>query len=206
MSSSWPPDARQPPGRRGSRHGEHGPSLLVFIGLAWLLSERRRAFPWRAVAAGLALQFLFAGVVLRVPAAQQVLVAANDLVLAFDEATQAGTSFVFATSAAPSRPSSPRGRGISLSSPSQALLLLVISALLPLLICGIAAALRRGLGIGANLFLGMVESPLLIRPYLQRMQRSELFALMATGMATLTWAMLVLYASIIDAVLKDIQR
>ncbi len=195
--------------------------LVVFVGLAWLLSERRRAFPWRAVAAGLALQFLLAGVVLGVPAAQQAFLAANELVLALDEATQAGTGFVFGYLGGAEPPFKAEGAGDTFILAFQALpLVLVVSALsavlfywrvLPLLIRGIAAALRRGLGIGgalglgsaANLFLGMVESPLLIRPYLQRMQRSELFALMATGMATLAGTMLVLYASIIGAVLDD---
>ena len=195
--------------------------LLVFIGLAWLLSERRRAFPWRAVAAGLALQFLLAGVMLGVPAAQQAFLVANELVLALDEATQAGTGFVFGYLGGAEPPFKPEGAGDTFILAFQALpLLLVVSALsavlfywrvLPLLIRGLAAALRRGLGIGGalglgsagNLFLGMVESPLLIRPYLQRMQRSELFALMATGMATLAGTMLVLYASIIGAVLDD---
>ncbi|MBW2563891.1 MAG: nucleoside:proton symporter, partial [Deltaproteobacteria bacterium] len=56
----------------------------------------------------------------------------------------------------------------------------------------------EGLGVSANIFVGMVESPLFIRPYLQLMTRSELFTLMTTGMATIAGTVMVLYASILS--------
>ena len=93
-------------------------------------------------------------------------------------------------------------------------LILVMSALtallthwriLPWLVRVMAAGLRRSLGVGAatglgvaaNVFLGMVEAPLLIRPWLSRLTRSELFVLMTAGMATIAGTVLVLYAGIL---------
>jgi CNT family concentrative nucleoside transporter len=99
-------------------------------------------------------------------------------------------------------------------------LVLVIGALssllfhwrvLPMLVRGMAWVLRRTLGIGgalglgaaANVFIGMVESPLLIKPYLQQMSRSALFALMTTGMATIAGTVMVLYATLIGDAVPD---
>ena len=62
----------------------------------------------------------------------------------------------------------------------------------------------EGLGVSANIFVGMVESPLFIRPYLKDMTRSELFTLMATGMATIAGTVMVLYASILSSVIPDV--
>ena len=99
-------------------------------------------------------------------------------------------------------------------------LILVISALsallcpwriLPLLVRGFAWLLRRtlgtggplGLGAAANVFVGMTEAPLLIRPYLAGMTRPALFGLMTCGMATIAGTVMVLYASLIGSVVPD---
>jgi len=62
----------------------------------------------------------------------------------------------------------------------------------------------EGLGVSAEIFLGMVESPLLIRPYLKDMTRSELFSQMTCGMATIAGTVMVLYASILSRTIPDI--
>nr|WP_026181404.1 nucleoside transporter C-terminal domain-containing protein [Thioalkalivibrio sp. ALJ7] len=195
--------------------------LLMFIGLAWLMSEHKRLFPWRPVLAGLALQFAIAALLLGIPAAQHLFLWANEVVIALTDATRAGTSFVFGYLGGDEPPFQADGPGSSFILAFQALpLVLVLSALsallfhwriLPLLIRGASQLLQRAFGIGgalgvgtaANVFLSMVESPLVIRPYLREMTRSELFALMAVGMATLAGTMLVLYATIIGSVLDD---
>lgn len=195
--------------------------IAAFIGIAWLLSEQRRDFPWRAVLAGLALQFALAGLLLGLPAAQRLFLWANELVIVLTDATRAGTSFVFGYVGGDEPPFPRDGPGDTFILAFQALpLILVLSALsallfywrvLPWLIRGASTVLQRAFGIGGalgvgtagNLFLGMVESPLLIRPYLQAMSRSELFALMSVGMATLAGTMLVVYATIIGPVLED---
>jgi CNT family concentrative nucleoside transporter len=81
--------------------------------------------------------------------------------------------------------------------------------ILPLVVRGFSWCLRKtmglggaeGLGVSANVFVGMVESPLFVRPYLEKMTRSELFTLMTAGMATIAGTVMVLYASILgDAI------
>ena len=195
--------------------------LGVFVGIAWLLSEHKRRFPWREVLAGLALQFGIAALLLGVPAARHLFLWANTAVIALTDATRAGTAFVFGYIGGGEPPFQPDGAGSSFVLAFQALpLILVLSALsallfywrvLPVVIRGASLVLQRAFGIGgalgvgtaANVLLSMVESPLVIRPYLKEMNRSELFALMSVGMATLAGTMLVLYASIIGTVLDD---
>ena len=67
----------------------------VFLALAWLISEQRRAVPWRTVAGGVILQFLLAVLILKLPAARATFAAMNDALLALEAATRAGTSVVF---------------------------------------------------------------------------------------------------------------
>jgi len=62
----------------------------------------------------------------------------------------------------------------------------------------------EGLGVSANIFIGMVESPLFIRPYLNEMSRSEIFTLMTSGMATIAGTVMVLYASILGNIIPGI--
>lgn len=195
--------------------------LAVFVGLAWILSENRRQFPWREVAAGLVLQFAIAALMLNVPGAQALFLWANELVLALTEATETGTAFVFGHIGGDDPPYAvehPENRFIlAFQALPMVLVLSALSALLfhwrvlPVLIAGVSRLLERafriggalGVGTASNMFLSMVESPLVIRPYLRVMTRSELFALMAVGMATLAGTMLVLYATLIGEVLDD---
>jgi CNT family concentrative nucleoside transporter len=189
--------------------------LLVLTVVAWLLSEDRRTVPWRLVGAGLLAQLLLAAALLKVPAFTAFFAALNDVVAALERATRAGTSFVFGYLGGAPAPFAETGAGSSFVLGFRALpLILVISALsavlfhwrvLPLVVRGFAWALGKTLGIGgalglgtaANVFLGMVESPLLVRPYLARMGRNELFALMTAGMATVAGTVMALYASIL---------
>jgi CNT family concentrative nucleoside transporter len=193
--------------------GALGMTTLLII--AWLLSENRRAVSRRLVLGGLALQVALALLLLKLPAAQHLFVAVNELVLALNRATEAGTSFVFGHlggAAAPFEMAYPENSFILAF---RALpLVLVISALsallfhwrvLPAVVRAFAWVLRRTLGIGgalglgaaANVFVGMVEAPLLIKPYLGSMSRAALFALMSTGMATIAGTVMVLYATLI---------
>ena len=145
----------------------------------------------------------------------------NRVVLSLEAATTAGTSFVFGYLGGGSLPYAETAAGASFILAFQALpLVLVISALsallwhwrvLPWVVAGFAWVLRRtfkiggglGLGAAANIFVGMVEAPLLIRPVLVRLPRSDLFVLMTCGMATVAGTVMVLYASILSQVLSD---
>ncbi len=190
--------------------------LAVLLLIAWLASEDRGRISRRLVIGGLLLQLALAVLLLGVPQARGVFIAVNGLVEGLQQATDAGTGFVFGYLGGGEPP-------FDLVEPSNNFILafralpliLVIGALsallfywrlLPLLVNAFAWLLRRSLGIGgalglgtaANIFMGMIEAPLLVKPYLKAMSRGELFALMTTGMATIAGTVMILYASLIS--------
>ncbi|KAA5605570.1 nucleoside:proton symporter [Roseospira marina] len=193
--------------------------VVATVALCWLLSEQRRAIPWRPVLIGLALQPILALILLKTPGAATVFLWLNGAVLALQEATEAGTAFVFGFVGGAPLPFEEPYPGAAYVLAFRALpLILVVSALtsvlfywriLPVIVQGIAWGLRRTMGVGgavglsaaANIFVGMVESPLFIRPYIEKMGRGELFMMMTVGMATIAGTMMVIYASILGGLL-----
>jgi len=189
--------------------------IAGLVAIAWLVSERRRAVPWRAVVSGLGLQLVLAVVLLELPFTKRALLGLNDGMLALEEATRAGTSFVFGYLGGGKPPFAETDPASNFILAFRALpLVLVISALsallfywrvLPLVVRGISWVLERVMGIGgvvglstaANVFVGMVEAPLIVKPYLARVSRGELFAIMTCGMATISGTVLFLYASLL---------
>ena len=207
-------------GRNGKMtilHGAFG--LLALTGIAWLLSENRRALNWRVPLAGLGLQFAIALIMLRLPQARSVFASLNDAVVALQAATEAGTSFVFGYLGGGPLPFEETTIGGSLVLAFRSLpLIIVVSALtsllsywriLPLIVKGFSLLFEKTLGIGgavslsaaANIFVGMVEAPLFIRGYLRELGRGELFMVMCTGMATIAGTVLLLYTTILGPVL-----
>jgi len=195
--------------------------LFGLIAIAWSISSNKRQFPYRMVLAGLVLQFCLAVIMLKIPAFQAFFLSVNELLLAVQKATIAGTSFVFGYLGGGQLPFPENSPGASFILAFQALpLILVVSALsallfywkvLPLIVRGIAMALQKIMGVGgalglstaANVFIGMVEAPLFIRPYLRKMTQFEMFALMTCGMATIAGTMMVLYASILSQTIPN---
>ncbi len=195
--------------------------VSVFIALAWALSEERRAFPWRIVLAGLGLQFALAAALLKLPWVRGWVLCLNAAMLVLERATEAGTAFVFGYLGGGPLPFPEAAPGASFVLAFRALpLILVVSALssllfywrvLPFLVRGLSRVLEKTLGIGgavglsaaADVFVGMVEAPLLVRPYLAAMSRGELFSLMSCGMATIAGTVMVLYASILGEVVPE---
>ncbi len=191
------------------------------LGLAYLMSEDRRKVPWRTVIAGLLLQLSLALLMFYVPGVSQIFLLLNRGVEAMQHATDQGTSFVFGYLGGAPVPFAESRTGTTFILAFRALpLLLVVSALASLLFYwGIlqklvhvfALLLRRTMGIGGALglaaavhvFVGMIEAPLLIRPYLGRMERGELFAVMSCGMAGIAGTMMVLYASILGPIIPN---
>jgi concentrative nucleoside transporter, CNT family len=187
--------------------------LAALLAIAWALSEDRRRIPWRTVITGIALQWTLALLLLFFPPANALIFLLNDGATALQNATQAGTSFVFGYLGGPPLPFAETHPGASFVLAFQALpLVLTISALASLLFhwgvlqritAAFAWLLRRVMGIGGALalgaavhvFVGMIEAPLLVRPYLARMQRGELFALMTCGLAGVAGTVMVIYAS-----------
>ena len=195
--------------------------LVVLTALAWVLSERRTRVHWRAVIVGLGMQIVLAALFLNVPALRAGLVSLNRVVNALSEATRAGTGFVFGYLGGGPLPFQEPFPGASFILAFQALpLVLVISALssllfywrvLPMIVKGVAWALERTMGVGgavglstaANIFVGMVEAPVFIRPYLKQVSRSELFVIMTGGMAGIAGTVMVIYANFMAAAIPD---
>jgi len=196
--------------------------LAVFVFIAWLFSENRKKFPWKVVAAGLVLQYLTALMLLHLELFRNLFLWLNSAVTALEKATKAGTTVVFGylgggplpfTEPYPSAAYLLAFRGLPLVLLISALSsLLFYWKILPRIVGFFSFCLRKtfslggaeGLGVAANIFVGMVESPLFIRPYLQRMTRSELFTLMTTGMATIAGTVMVLYATILGNLIPNI--
>ena len=195
--------------------------LIGLVVLAWLLSEDRRAVRWRVPLIGLALQFAIAALMLKLPASRVIFSALNDGVLALQDATRAGTSFVFGYLGGGELPFAEINPAASFVFAFSSLpLVIVMSAMtallvywrvLPLIVNGLSALLEKTLGVGgavalstaANVFLGMVEAPLLIRDYLLRLSRAELFMVMTAGMASIAGTVLVIYATLLAPVVDD---
>ncbi len=191
------------------------------IALAWALSENRRAIVWRTVAGGLLLQMALALVLLHAALARGALLLLTRAMDALQRATDAGTGFVFGYLGGGALPFVETHPGASFVLAFKILpLVLVISALSSLFFYlgvlqrvthAFAWLLRRTLGIGGalalgaatHIYLGMVEAPLLIRPYLARMTRGELFALMSCGMAGVAGTVMVIYATMLNPVVPN---
>src|SRR5215468_3984293 len=195
--------------------------IVALLAIAWAISEHRRLVAWRPVFTGLALTVVLAFVLIKVPQVTETLALVNQAVGAIAAATKAGTSFVFGHLGGGTLPYELKVPGAEFVLALQALpILLVMSVLttllfywriLPPIVRGFAWLLQRTLGVGgavglstaANIFLGMVEAPMFIRPYLARLTRSELFVVMTGGMAGIAGTVLVLYATLLGPVIPD---
>ncbi len=189
--------------------------LAAVVAFAWGISENRRRFPLRGTAAGLAIQLALALLLLKLPGSQLAFFWVGAGLQALQQATEAGTTLVFGFLGGGPLPFAESRPDASFVFAFRILpLVLLISALsavlyhyriLPWAVRGFAYILGRALGISgaasfataANVFIGMVEAPLLVRPYLTRMSRAELFIVMTGGMATIAGTVLVLYATVL---------
>jgi len=199
--------------------------IVVFVAIAVVFSEQRTLPGWRLLVAGLGLQFLFAFAVFNLNFLQQMLSLINRGVNAVVNATESGTLFIFGyLGGDPLNVDYP----FSISEPGATMILAfrilplvlmftVLSAILwhyrvlPVIIKGFSLVLRKSLNVSgavgfssaANIFIGMVESPALIRPYIAVLTRSELFVVMSCGMATIAGSVMVFYSIILQGTLDD---
>jgi CNT family concentrative nucleoside transporter len=195
--------------------------LAAFVLLAWVMSEDRRAVSKRMVLTGIGLQLVVGLILLKLSFVQKAFIYLNKVVTALEDSTTEGAKVLFgylSGAAPPFDVTNPAAtyllafRGLPLVLFMSALsALLFYWKILPVVVRGFSWALQRtmriggaeGLGVAANIFVGMVESPLLIRPYLKDMTRSELFTIMTVGLATIAGTMLVLYANIVGTVIPN---
>ncbi|MGH8760671.1 MAG: NupC/NupG family nucleoside CNT transporter [Burkholderiales bacterium] len=195
--------------------------LFVFLLLAWAMSEDRRRIPWRTVVGALAVFVVLAVAMLKITASQVFFNALNDALMALERATSVGTAFVFGYLGGAPLPYQESGEGSSFVLAFRALpLILVISALsallfywriLPWIVTLFARLLERSMKVGgavgvstaANIFLGMVEAPLMVRPYLAKLSRGEMFMVMTCGMASTAGTVAALYAATLSRIVPD---
>ncbi|HSW39388.1 MAG TPA: Na+ dependent nucleoside transporter N-terminal domain-containing protein, partial [Acidobacteriota bacterium] len=189
--------------------------MFAFVTIAWICSENRRRVNLKLVLTGIGIQVALAALLIHMPLSRDLFILFNRMVLSIQEATAAGTAFVFGYLGGDELPFEANNAGSSFILAFQSLpMVLVVSALssllfywkvLPVVVRGFSWCLRRSMGVGgaeglansANVFVGMVEAPLFIRPYLARLTRSELFSIMTCGMATVAGTVMALYAAII---------
>ena len=194
---------------------------LALLAFAWIISEHRHGVAWRSAAAGLLLTFVTALILLKLPGVARAFGAINDAVGVIAAASRAGTSFVFGYLGGGQLPYDLKVPGAEFVLALQALpIVLLMSVLttllfhwriLPLIVRGFSRSLERTLKVGgavglstaANIFLGMVEAPLFIRPYLASLTRSELFTVMTGGMAGIAGTVLVIYATVLGPLIPD---
>lgn len=195
--------------------------IFALLAIAWAISEERRAVSWRQTAIGLAVSFASAALFIKVPRASAAFAAINAAVDALAQASRAGTSFVFGYIGGGTLPFELKVPGAEFSLAFQALpVVLLISVLtsllfhwriLPPIVRALSWVFERTLGVGgavalsaaANIFLGMVEAPLFIRPYLVNLTRAELFTVMTAGMACIAGTVLVVYATLLGPVIPN---
>jgi CNT family concentrative nucleoside transporter len=187
--------------------------LVVFVALAWALSSNRRLFPWRVVLTGLGLQLVFGVLILRTGAGKGIFVFLDKAFRKLLSFADEGIGFVFGAISKPVLMAPVFGGG---NAASLALIvtgsIILVSALSSLLyhygvlqqiVKAAAWVMRRvmrtsgseTLAAAANIFMGQTEAPLVVRPYLARMTRSELMCLMVGGMATIAGGVLAAYVS-----------
>ena len=195
--------------------------ILAILALAWLISENRRAVNWRQAGIALGVTLVLALVMLKVPKVEVVFALINDAVNAIATATRAGTSFVFGYVGGGPLPFEVKEPAATFILGFQALpVVLVMSVLssllfywgiMPPIVRGFSKALEKTLDVGgavglstaANIFVGQVEAPLFIRPYLAKLSRAEMFVVMTGGMAGIAGTVFVLYATILANAIPD---
>ncbi len=194
---------------------------LVILGIAYLLAERKRHTPWRTISMGIFLHLGLALLLLKIPFIRSFFLLLNEVVRALQEATLSGTSLIFGYLGGSPIPFDVKLGSSTFILAFQALpLVLLVSALsallyhwriLPLVVSGFAWCLQRILGVGgtagvstaANIFVGMVEAPLLVKPYLEKASESDFFIIMTSGMATIAGTVMLLYATFLNGIIPD---
>ncbi|MDZ4320518.1 MAG: nucleoside transporter C-terminal domain-containing protein [Phenylobacterium sp.] len=203
---------------------ENAQSLLglgLILVVCWALSEDRSRFPWRLALGAVAVQVALVLGLFGIPGARAVVRAINAGVDGLAAATAQGTQFVFGYMAGGAQPYDVTNPGALFVFAFQVLpLILVISALSALLwhwkilkwiTQGFGFVFQKTMGLGGasalavavNIFLGMIESPIVIRAYLDKLTRSEVFLMIVVGLATVAGSTMVAYATILREVLPN---
>ena len=193
--------------------------VLFLIVVAWLCSERRDQIDVRFLGIGLFAQFSLAFLFFQVPLISDILMSLNFIIAAIEAATLEGTRFLFGYLGGGSEPFEvSEGGYLYLFAfrvlPNVIVFCVLIAVLwywkiLPKVVTGFGFLLRRvfkvsgavGTSAAATLFLGMVETPMIIRAYLTKLTRSEFFTVMTCGMSTVAGSVMIIYANTLSDII-----
>ncbi len=202
--------------------------VAAMIGLAWLLSNDRKRINWRLVASGIGLQAIFGVIVLKTGAGRAVFAYVGDLITRLIGFQEQGARFVFGNLVQSAVPVSGEGATPGLVAETGAFFafnvlptIIFFSALMSvmyylgimqLIVRGLAAVMQKTLrtsgaetlSASGNIFLGQTEAPLLIKPFVARMTRSELNTVMVGGFATVAGGVLAAYVGMLSGVFPGI--
>jgi concentrative nucleoside transporter, CNT family len=198
-------------------HAVSAVGFIVFVGIAWLLSSNRRQIAWRTIAWGVGLQLIIGLIIFRLPGSHRILLWLNDAVVVLLNASKSGSAFLLGPLAA--SPGETGSIGFILVFqvlPVVIFFAAITSMLYHLRVLQIFVRLfaklfhrtmkisgAESLSSAANIFVG-IESALVIRPYLERMTRSELFLVLTTGMATVASSTLGVYVAFLTGVFPTV--
>lgn len=195
--------------------------FFVLYAFAWAISEKRRVVMWRTVIGAIILQVILFLLMFKFPWFREMSEILNNALNGLADATREGTKFVFGYIGGADLPFKVEDGKSAFVLATQALpLVIVISALssllfywkiLPAIVNAFSWVLRKTIGVGgavgvstaANVFLGTVEAPMVIKPYIAKLTRGELFITMSCGMAGIAGTVMVLYGIILKAVVPD---
>lgn len=195
--------------------------VALTLGLCWLISENRKRFPWVLAIGAIVVQVGLVLLLFGLPQAQALLRGVNGAVEGLSASTQAGTMFIFGFLAGGDQPYPVSNPGMGFIFAFRVLpVILVVCALSALLwhwkilkwaAQGFGFVFQKTLGLrgppalatAATIFMGQIEGPIFIRAYLDKLSRSELFMLIAVGMACVSGSTMVAYATILADILPN---
>src|SRR5918911_2964617 len=200
-----------------AQHAMSAVGFLVFLGISWLLSSNRRRVAWKTIGSGVALQLLIGLIIFRLPVSHRILLWLNDAVVALLNASKSGSVFLFGPLAASPGESGSVGFILVFQVLPVVIFFAAFTAmlyhlrLLQVFVRLFARLFHRTMKISgaeslssaANIFVG-IESALVVRPYLERMTRSELLLILTTGMGTVASSTLGVYVAFLTGVFPQI--
>ena len=190
--------------------------IFAFIGIAWLMSNNKKKVLWKLVAVGTAIQLVFAIFILWTPVGRAIFSWLNDAVTVLIGFTSEGTKFLFSSFASGQIESPLLNTAMSILPPiiffSSLMTVLYYLGIMQWIVRGMAVFMMKFMGTSgseslssvANIFVGMTEAPLVVKPFVAKMTESELFAIMTGGMATVAGGTMAAYVAMLVPFFPDI--
>ena len=190
--------------------------IFGFIGIAWLMSSDRKKILWKLVAVGTVIQLIFALFILRTSVGNAIFSFLNDAITVLLDFTSAGTAFLFSSFATGQVEPGLLNTAMSILPPiiffSSFMTVLYHLGIMQWIVKGMAVFMMKFMGVSgaeslsavANIFVGMTEAPLVVKPYVEKMTKSELFAVMTGGMATVAGGVMASYVAMLQPYFPDI--